>query len=204
MSLGLSISLAKPAPPSAPSGPVPLPAAGVTQEIDGLDIIGRKSARKFGNKVHFCVSCNFPIATYGRLIPCLHAFCATCANEAVQEQACLLCSSAMTEWEQVEALSGLFLCVYCLKSYTLQDELRQHVKEVHRAEEASAEPPPQPTGAPRPTVGVPPGYAPGPYPHSGFNLENQGALPPPRPPPPRPPAPAAPQGGESGDFQVVW
>ncbi|KAK3256047.1 hypothetical protein CYMTET_34798, partial [Cymbomonas tetramitiformis] len=81
----------------------------------------------------------------------------------------------MTEWEQVEALSGLYLCVYCLKSYTLQDELRQHVKEVHRAEEASPEPLPAPTGAPPPAAGAPPGYAPGPYLHGGFNLDYQSA-----------------------------
>ena len=31
-------------------------------------------------KVHLCVQCNYPIAAYGRLEPCCHAFCLQCAS----------------------------------------------------------------------------------------------------------------------------
>jgi hypothetical protein len=30
---------------------------------------------------HFCISCSFPIATYGRLYPCLHTYCLVCATD---------------------------------------------------------------------------------------------------------------------------
>lgn len=31
-------------------------------------IVGRKSRRQLGGRVHFCVRCDFPIAIYGRLV----------------------------------------------------------------------------------------------------------------------------------------
>ena len=37
--------------------------------------------RRGGDKTHFCVACSFPIAVYGRLQPCLHAFCLSCASD---------------------------------------------------------------------------------------------------------------------------
>lgn len=30
--------------------------------------VGRKSRRQLGERVHFCVRCDFPIAIYGRLV----------------------------------------------------------------------------------------------------------------------------------------
>ena len=32
-------------------------------------------------KTHVCISCQFPIAVYGRCAPCLHVFCLTCAAD---------------------------------------------------------------------------------------------------------------------------
>ena len=43
----------------------------VAQEPDGVDLIGVKSERKLGDKIHICVNCNFPINTYGRLVSAL-------------------------------------------------------------------------------------------------------------------------------------
>lgn len=34
-----------------------------------------------GHKTHFCVSCQFPVAVYGRLYPCLHTYCLGCATD---------------------------------------------------------------------------------------------------------------------------
>ncbi|CAI8612829.1 unnamed protein product [Vicia faba] len=42
--------------------------------------VGRRSRRQLGERVHFCVRCDFPIAIYGRLSPCDHAFCLDCAR----------------------------------------------------------------------------------------------------------------------------
>lgn len=32
-------------------------------------------------RTHFCCACSMPAATFGRLYPCLHAFCLTCASD---------------------------------------------------------------------------------------------------------------------------
>ncbi len=37
--------------------------------------------RKPGSKTHFCITCAFPVAVFGRLYPCLHAYCLTCATD---------------------------------------------------------------------------------------------------------------------------
>lgn len=34
----------------------------------GVKVIGRRSRRQLGERVHFCVRCDFPIAIYGRLV----------------------------------------------------------------------------------------------------------------------------------------
>uniref|UniRef100_A0A2P2K0U8 Uncharacterized protein n=1 Tax=Rhizophora mucronata TaxID=61149 RepID=A0A2P2K0U8_RHIMU len=34
--------------------------------------VGRRSRRQLGERVHFCVRCDFPIAIYGRLVCCKH------------------------------------------------------------------------------------------------------------------------------------
>lgn len=42
--------------------------------------VGRRSRRQLGERVHFCVHCDFPIAIYGRLVcsynNCLYVFVA--------------------------------------------------------------------------------------------------------------------------------
>jgi hypothetical protein len=48
-----------------------------------LDQLSYIHPRKPGSKVHFCSSCVFPIAQYGRLLPCMHAFCLSCATDMV-------------------------------------------------------------------------------------------------------------------------
>lgn len=36
--------------------------------------VGRRSRRPLGDRVHFCVRCDFPIAIYGRLVLIKHNF----------------------------------------------------------------------------------------------------------------------------------
>ncbi len=31
-------------------------------------------------KVHFCILCEYPVAVYGRVWPCLHSYCLSCAS----------------------------------------------------------------------------------------------------------------------------
>jgi hypothetical protein len=43
--------------------------------------VGHIHQRKAGSQAHFCITCSFPVAVFGRLYPCLHAFCIACASE---------------------------------------------------------------------------------------------------------------------------
>eukprot|EP00955_Chlamydomonas_euryale_P027434 289255-Chlamydomonas_euryale.AAC.10 len=43
--------------------------------------LGCVRTQRPGDRSHFCVCCSLPILVYGRLYPCLHAFCLTCATD---------------------------------------------------------------------------------------------------------------------------
>lgn len=43
--------------------------------------LGYVHRRSMGDKTHFCITCSFPVATYGRLYPCLHTYCLVCATD---------------------------------------------------------------------------------------------------------------------------
>lgn len=48
-------------------------ASGVTL----VKTVGRRSRRHLGERVHFCVQCDFPIAIYGRLVCCYMLYSTT-------------------------------------------------------------------------------------------------------------------------------
>lgn len=48
-----------------------------------VNLIGEKVYKP---KIHFCEHCNKPILIYGRLIPCKHVFCFTCATLCLTQQ----------------------------------------------------------------------------------------------------------------------
>lgn len=48
-----------------------------------VNLIGEKVYKP---KIHFCEHCNKPILIYGRLIPCKHVFCFTCATLCITQQ----------------------------------------------------------------------------------------------------------------------
>ena len=47
-----------------------------------------------GFRTHICISCESPILVYGRLIPCLHAFCQHCAAKM---SVCHICGAPIDE-----------------------------------------------------------------------------------------------------------
>lgn len=47
---------------------------GSASETALLKNVGRRSRRQLGDRVHFCVRCDFPIAIYGRLV-CMTFLC---------------------------------------------------------------------------------------------------------------------------------
>lgn len=58
-----------------------------------------------GARMHMCINCDFPIAIYGRIWPCLHAFCLSCASEMAKCSLCALLSCIC--WCQGSGLTSL-------------------------------------------------------------------------------------------------
>uniref|UniRef100_A0ACD5TJ99 Uncharacterized protein n=1 Tax=Avena sativa TaxID=4498 RepID=A0ACD5TJ99_AVESA len=92
--------------------------------------IGRRSRRPLGERVHICSRCEFPIAIYGRLIPCEHAFCLACARS---DSSCYLCDERIQKIQTVKMMEGIFICAapMCLKSFLKKAEFESHVPEAH-------------------------------------------------------------------------
>jgi hypothetical protein len=66
-------------------------------------VLGEVAAPPPGRQTHCCSQCEFPIAVYGRLAPCLHIFCLPCASAM---PACPECGAAVTKLEPIAAGSG--------------------------------------------------------------------------------------------------
>ncbi|KDP24499.1 hypothetical protein JCGZ_25063 [Jatropha curcas] len=92
--------------------------------------VGRRSRRQLGERVHFCVRCDFPIAIYGRLSPCEHAFCLDCARS---DSICYLCDERIQKIQTIKMMEGIFICAapHCLKSFLKRAEFESHIHENH-------------------------------------------------------------------------
>ncbi|CAL5192243.1 unnamed protein product [Lathyrus oleraceus] len=92
--------------------------------------VGRRSRRQLGERVHFCVRCDFPIAIYGRLSPCDHAFCLDCARS---DSLCYLCDERIQKIQTVKVMEGILICAapHCLKSFFKKVEFESHIHENH-------------------------------------------------------------------------
>lgn len=92
--------------------------------------MGRRSRRQLGDRIHFCVRCDFPIAIYGRLIPCEHAFCLACARS---DPSCYLCDERVQKIQTIKMLEGIFICAapHCLKSFLKKTAFESHVHDTH-------------------------------------------------------------------------
>ncbi|XVF76760.1 hypothetical protein PTKIN_Ptkin13bG0292800 [Pterospermum kingtungense] len=92
--------------------------------------VGRRSRRQLGERVHFCVRCDFPIAIYGRLSPCEHAFCLDCARS---DSICYLCDERIQKIQTIKIMEGIFICAapHCLKSFLKKTEFEFHIHETH-------------------------------------------------------------------------
>ncbi|XP_057784067.1 E3 ubiquitin-protein ligase HAKAI homolog isoform X2 [Salvia miltiorrhiza] len=92
--------------------------------------VGRRSRRQLGERVHFCVRCDFPVAIYGRLSPCEHAFCLDCARS---HSLCYLCDERIQKIQTIKMMEGIFICAapHCLKSFLKKSEFELHINEVH-------------------------------------------------------------------------
>ncbi|XP_055812573.1 E3 ubiquitin-protein ligase HAKAI homolog isoform X1 [Solanum dulcamara] len=103
---------------------------GTVNPASQLKTVGRRSRRQLGERVHFCVRCDFPIAVYGRLSPCEHIFCLDCARS---DSLCYLCDERIQKIQTIKMLEGVYVCAapHCLKSFLKKTEFESHIHEVH-------------------------------------------------------------------------
>eukprot|EP00850_Spirogloea_muscicola_P017857 SM000157S02087 [mRNA] locus=s157:220049:222294:+ [translate_table: standard] len=141
--------------------------------VTGVDRVGAVARRRPGEKVHFCWRCNLPVAIYGRLDRCKHAYCLTCATEA---QRCYLCGADTGNGEgggegggggvtAVGRDEGLFICGApgCLHAFLLRPHFVAHLRREHGDLARAPAPRPQPLLPALPPVtvkGEPPAAAP--------------------------------------------
>ncbi|XP_042030828.1 E3 ubiquitin-protein ligase HAKAI homolog isoform X1 [Salvia splendens] len=92
--------------------------------------VGRRSRRQLGERVHFCVRCDFPVAIYGRLSPCEHAFCLDCSRS---HSLCYLCDERIQKIQTIKMMEGIFICAapHCLKSFLKKSDFELHINEAH-------------------------------------------------------------------------
>ncbi len=114
-----------------------------------------------GSRVHMCIQCDFPVAVYGRIWPCLHAFCLCCASDMAKCSLCVLatgsapdsvpssigmssmgldaslcrplrrCSNAVGRIERVSREQGLFISPATLQSYRSAPGRSPHQRPTH-------------------------------------------------------------------------
>ncbi|GAQ87582.1 hypothetical protein KFL_003620130 [Klebsormidium nitens] len=110
--------------------------------VVGAALVGTPGSRKAGEKVHFCVLCDLPIAIYGLLVPCQHVFCLACANAL--GKTCPRCSAAIQSVDAVRSPPGVLICGIptCLRAFLSKPELLLHVHESHQDLFKPATPPP--------------------------------------------------------------
>ena len=69
-----------------------------------VNLVGKKVLNPM---IHSCDKCLKPILIYGRLIPCKHVFCLSCAKE--EERTCSKCNEKVKRVEQA-GLGNIHLC----------------------------------------------------------------------------------------------
>jgi len=90
--------------------------------------------------IHCCDQCSCPILIYGRLIPCKHVFCLTCAHAQARERGkCVRCQEAVARVEEA-GLGSIYMCTHggsryghagCRRTYLSQRDLQAHVHHRH-------------------------------------------------------------------------
>lgn len=102
-----------------------------------VNLIGEKVYKP---KIHFCEHCNKPILIYGRLIPCKHVFCFTCAQEQSFsiDKGCHRCGGKALRVER-NTLNSIFVCQVdsCKRAYLSARDLQAHVAHRHSRNKTS-------------------------------------------------------------------
>ncbi|PSN32069.1 hypothetical protein C0J52_16220 [Blattella germanica] len=101
-----------------------------------VNLIGEKVLNPM---IHCCDKCMKPILIYGRMIPCKHVFCLSCAKR--EDKVCPRCIEKVTRVEQT-GLGTVFMCTHggtrygnagCRRTYLSQRDLQAHINHRHTA-----------------------------------------------------------------------
>ena len=74
----------------------------------GVDLVGEVVPLRDHAGPHFCLRCTMPIAIYGRLSPCNHLYCHTCAKTV---KTCTFCHKNVVRVQLLENVD-MFVCPY--------------------------------------------------------------------------------------------
>ncbi|XP_065221674.1 E3 ubiquitin-protein ligase Hakai-like [Planococcus citri] len=87
--------------------------------------------------IHCCDKCKAPILIYGRMIPCKHVFCASCAEQ--ESKVCPRCQEKVVRIDKT-GLGTVFMCTFggsrygntgCRRTYLSQRDLQAHINHRH-------------------------------------------------------------------------
>ncbi|CAK8675616.1 unnamed protein product [Clavelina lepadiformis] len=125
-----------------------------------IDLIGFKVKDPM---IHVCETCSLPIRSYGRMIPCKHVFCFSCAKKT--DNNCPRCKESVQRIEQCP-LGSVWLCSItqsCKRTYLSQRDLQAHINHRHNKPPVSSVlphplvlPPVSMVGVGAPPITVPP------------------------------------------------
>ncbi|XP_070168789.1 E3 ubiquitin-protein ligase Hakai [Polyergus mexicanus] len=99
-----------------------------------VNLIGEKVLNPM---IHCCDKCLKPILIYGRMIPCKHVFCLSCAKR--EDKVCPRCMEKVSRVEQT-GLGTVFMCTHggtrygnagCRRTYLSQRDLQAHINHRH-------------------------------------------------------------------------
>merc|ERR1712223_1928296 len=104
-----------------------------------VNLIGKKVVNPM---IHNCDKCKKPILIYGRMIPCKHVFCLSCATQSLTPSAtstCPRCGDKVVRVEQA-GLGSIYMCSHggsrygsngCRRTYLSQRDLQAHIQHRH-------------------------------------------------------------------------
>lgn len=111
-----------------------------------VNLIGKKVVNPM---IHNCDKCKKPILIYGRMIPCKHVFCLSCATQSLTPSAtstCARCSDKVVRVEQA-GLGSIYMCSHggsrygsngCRRTYLSQRDLQAHIQHRHLKQQQAA------------------------------------------------------------------
>merc|ERR1711894_690440 len=111
-----------------------------------VNLIGKKVVNPM---IHNCDKCKKPILIYGRMIPCKHVFCLSCATQSLTPSAtstCPRCGDKVVRVEQA-GLGSIYMCSHggsrygsngCRRTYLSQRDLQAHIQHRHMKQQQSA------------------------------------------------------------------